>query len=78
MGNPLLNQANRQPQQQGNSLLQEINRLKSMGPSQVVYDKMYQSNPDFRRFADTVRNMTPEQAFQNYGLDFSQFQGQKW
>lgn len=78
MLNPLLNRANQQPKQQGNSLIQELTRLKSMGPSNVVFDKMYSENPDFRRFADTVRNMTPEQAFQQYGLDFGMFKDQKW
>lgn len=78
MGNPLLNQANQQSSKQGNNILQEINRLKSLGPSQVIFDQMYQNNQDFRRFADTVRNMTPEQAFEHYGFDFSQVQDQKW
>lgn len=49
-----------------------------MGPGgmiqQMIFNRMYQSNPQFRQFADSMRGKTPEQAFQENGLDYSQFQ----
>ena len=41
---------------------------------QMIFNKMYQSNPQFRQFADSMRGKTPEQAFQEQGLDYSQYQ----
>lgn len=62
--------------QQGNSLLAAVSALKAMGGNpQAVYDQMYQSDPQFRSFADSMRGKTPEQAFRDYGLDFAQLQG---
>jgi hypothetical protein len=40
----------------------------------MIFNKLYNSNPQFRAFADQMRNKTPEQAFQEQGLDYSQFQ----
>lgn len=40
----------------------------------MIFNKMYQSNPQFRQFADSMRGKTPEQAFQEQGLDYSQYQ----
>lgn len=48
------------------------------GPSgmieQMIFNKLYQSNPQFRQFADSMQGKTPEQAFQEQGLDYSQYQ----
>ena len=41
---------------------------------QMIFNKMYQANPQFRQFADSMQGKTPEQAFQEQGLDYSQFQ----
>lgn len=81
MGNPLLNR--QQPQiptqpQQASSLRQQIQQLRQQGPSNVLFNQMYNSNPQFREFADKVRNMTPEEAFRQNGLDFNQFRDLKW
>ena len=51
-----------------------IGQLKG-GNAQALYDRMYQSNPQFRDFANSMRGKTPEQAFQENGFDFSQFKG---
>jgi len=75
MGNILFQ--NSQPNN-GNSVLGMINNLRSQGPSNVLFNQMYQNNPNFKQFADQVRNMSPERAFQQYGLDFSQFRNFKW
>ena len=40
----------------------------------MIFNKLYQSNPDFRKLADSVQGETPEQAFQERGLDYSQYQ----
>jgi len=40
----------------------------------MIFNKLYQSNPQFRQFADSMRGKTPEQAFQEQGLDYSQYQ----
>ena len=40
----------------------------------LIFNKLYNSNPKFKSFADQMRNKTPEQAFQEQGLDYSQFQ----
>lgn len=75
MANPLFqNQANNS----GNPISNMINSLKAQGPSEAVFNAMYNNNPNFRQFADTVRNKTPEQAFREHGLDFNQFRNQKW
>ena len=34
---------------------------------------LYNKNPQFRQFADSMRNKTPEQAFQENGLDYNQY-----
>lgn len=43
------------------------------GNPQQLYSQMYQTNPQFREFADSMRGKTPEQAFSENGLDFNQF-----
>lgn len=77
MGNILLNRGNH-PKGGGNSVADQINRIKAQGPSNLIFEKMYQSNPNFRQFANSVRNMTPEEAFSQYGLDFNMFRNQRW
>ena len=50
----------------------------SSGPmgmiERMIFNKLYQGNPQFRQFADSMQGKTPEQAFQEQGLDYSQFQ----
>lgn len=62
----------------GNSVSSAVNQVRAMGPSQVLFDRMYGSDPRFRQFADSMRGKTPEQAFRENGLDFSQFRNQRW
>lgn len=40
----------------------------------MIFNKLYNSNQKFRDLADRVRDKTPEQAFQEQGLDYNQFQ----
>jgi hypothetical protein len=69
MSNPLFdNQL--QPGNQG--IFGLIKQLKS-GNAQQMFNQMYQSNPQFRDFANSMKGKSPEQAFQEKGFDFSQF-----
>lgn len=77
MGNMLF-QNNQSPQNGGNSILNMVSSLRAFGPSETLYQQFYNSNPRFRAFADSVRNVGPEQAFRQNGLDFSQFRGYRW
>lgn len=76
MGNPLLRQ--QPPQNNGNPLSSFMSQVKSMGPSGSLYNQMYQSNPQFKQFADSMQGKTPEQAFKEYGLDFNKFKGMRF
>lgn len=40
----------------------------------MIFNRLYQSNPQFRAFADSMRGQNPQEAFQQHGLDYSQFQ----
>ena len=60
---------------QGSSIMSAVSQLKSLGNPQAAYFQMYQTNPQFRQFADSMRGKTPEQAFRENGLDFNQFKG---
>lgn len=63
-----------------NSMPGPINQPQQMqnGPGGIlqnfIFNKLYQSNPQFKSFADSMQGKTPEQAFQECGLDYSQFQ----
>lgn len=39
----------------------------------LIFNKLYNSNHQFRQFADSMQGKTPEQAFQEQGLDYNQF-----
>ena len=56
----------------GNSILAAVNSIRAMGDPNAVYTHMYQNDPNFRQFADSVRGKTPEQAFRERGMDYSQ------
>jgi len=75
MGNILFQQ--NQPKSK-NSVLNQLAQIKQSGPSNLLFQQMYNNNLDFKRFADSVQGMTPEQAFKQYGLDFNQFRNQRW
>lgn len=61
---------------QGNSILDAVNALRSAsrGDPQALYQQLYQTDPQFRSFADSMRGKTPEQAFAERGFDYSQVQ----
>ena len=64
---------NAAPQQQG-----QVGATNTGGPmnlmQRMIFNKLYNTNPKFRDLADRVRDKTPEQAFQEQGLDYNQFQ----
>ena len=74
MGNILFQ--NNKPQ--NNTPLVQLAQLRQQGPSNVLFNQMYQSNPQFKQFADSMRGKTPEQAFNENGLDFNKFKGYQW
>ena len=74
MGNILLQ--NNKPK--NNNPLAQLAQIRQQGPSSVLFNQMYQSNPQFRQFADSMRGKTPDQAFRENGLDFNQFKNYKW
>lgn len=76
MGNILFK--NNSPKPKGNSVLDSIAQIRRQGPSNIMFDRMYRSNPQFRQFADSMKGKTPEQAFKENGLDFNQFRNYKW
>lgn len=57
---------------------QQPNQQPPAGPGNLVqrmiFNRLYQSNPAFRQFAQQMQGKTPEQAFQEHGLDYNQFQ----
>ena len=55
-----------------------ISNLKKAGPSQVIFDNMYKTNPRFREFADSMKGKTPEQAFSENGLNFNDYKQYRW
>ena len=56
-----------------NPVMSALEQFRSLGDPQAAFDRMYQDNPQFRQFADSMRGKTPEQAFRENGLDFDQF-----
>jgi len=69
MTNPLFNN---QPQPGNQGIFGLMKQLKG-GGAQQMFNQMYQSNPQFRDFANSMKGKTPEQAFQERGFDFNSF-----
>lgn len=63
--------------QGGSSILAAVNQVKQMagGNPQAIYDQMYQSNPQFRQFADSMQGKTAQQMCREFGVDFDQLRG---
>lgn len=76
MGNILFQNNNQNPK--GNSIMDQLNQIRQAGPSNTLFNQMYQNNPSFKQFADSMRGKTPEQAFRENGLDFNQFKTLQW
>ncbi len=69
MPNPLFDS---QLQSKNQGIFGLINQIKGGGAEQL-FNQMYQSNPQFRDFANSMKGKTPEQAFKERGLDFNSF-----
>lgn len=54
-----------------------LNSIKQMarGDASGFIEYLKQTNPDFASFAQSMQGKTPEQAFSEFGLDYSQFRG---
>lgn len=59
---------------QNNGLIDAIQKIKNaaQGNPQAFFNSMMQNNPRFRQFAESMQGKTPEEAFQQYGLDFNE------
>lgn len=64
-------------QNSGNNLINRIQNIKGvMGNNpQALFQNMMQNNPQFQQFAQSVKGMTPEEAFQRYGLNYDEVMG---
>lgn len=54
------------------SVPQQNSQMNSM--QSMIFNMLYSRNPQFKQFADSMRGKTPEQAFQENGLNYSQYQ----
>jgi len=75
-----MDQFNKHPQQsvpQTQDLQNKLNEIKAMAGGNAFGLIMYmmQASPKFAEFANWIRGKTPEQAFAECGLDYSQFKG---
>ena len=75
-----MDQFRQQPQQsvpQQQSLASKLNSIKSMAGGDASGFLLYLSktNPQFSDFAHRMVGKTPEQAFAEFGLDYSRFRG---
>jgi hypothetical protein len=69
MPNPIFEN---QPQPGDQGIFGLVKQLKGGGAEQM-FNQMYQTNPQFRDFANSMKGKTPQQAFQERGFDFGPF-----
>ncbi len=68
MPNPIFQQS----QNSGGNPMFGMLRSILTGNPEAMYNQMYQSNPQFREFADGMQGKTVEQAYGKYGQDPNQ------
>ena len=78
MGNILYQRSQNPIKKRNNSFIDALSSIKSMGPSNAAFNQMYQNNPEFRKFADSVKGLSPEEAFSRNGLNFNNFKNLRW
>ena len=69
MSNPLFDT---QPQPGNQGIFGLIKQLQGGGAEQI-FNQMYQSNPQFRDFANSMKGKTPQEALQENGFDYNSF-----
>lgn len=72
MPNPLFE--NRTPRPGNQSIFGLMSQLRN-GGAESMFNQMYQTNPQFRDFANSMKGKNPEQAFKERGFDFNSFKG---
>jgi hypothetical protein len=74
MPNPIF--ANEQQNSQ-NPIMGMLQSLRGAmgGDPQALFDQMYQSNPQFRDFANSMKGKDPKQAFAENGFNYDQIRG---
>lgn len=57
--------------------LQMLNSIKAManGNPQAMFNQMLNNNPEFAKFVNENKGLSPEQIAKNYGVDLSQVEG---
>ena len=65
------------PQIPMETLASKLNSIKQAanGDAGGLINYMSQTNPQFAQFVQNMQGKTPEQAFKEFGLDYSQFAG---
>lgn len=71
MPNPIFDN---QPKPGSTGLFGLLGQLKGGNPK-AMFDQMYESNPQFRDFANSMKGKPIEQAYQENGFDYDQFKG---
>ena len=64
------------PKNQQNPL-QMLNDIKALanGNPQAMFNQMLNTNPQFAKFVNENKGLSPEQIAKNYGVDLSQVEG---
>ena len=64
------------PKNQQNPL-QMLNSIKALanGNPQAMFNQMLNTNPQFAKFVNENKGLSPEQIAKNYGVDLSQVEG---
>ena len=73
MPNPL-RRPNQMPQDQMGQPSQPMQGGLDNPMQRMIFNMLYQRNPQFRQLADSVRGQDPQQACQNFGVDYNQLQ----
>lgn len=71
MTNPVFDN---QPQPGNMGIFGLIKQLRD-GDPKATFDRLYESNPQFRDFANSMKDKPIEQAYQEKGFDYNQFKG---
>lgn len=66
-----------EPREMNDNVISAVNLFKAIVERnpQPIFENEYRTNPTFRNFADSLKGKTPDQAFREYGIDFSLVQG---
>jgi len=52
----------------------DLLRMMKLGNPQTIYDRLLQTNPQFKKFVEDNKDKTPEQIAQENGVDINMLQ----